>query len=227
MRLALETSTRLGSLAIGEDGRLIAECNLSVRAVHSETVLPEVERMLRRAGAAPGDLEAVVVGAGPGSFTGVRIAAALAKGLRFALDRPLFAYSSLAAVAGGIGPAGVWALFDARRGEVYAAAYRIEDDPAPVAGPMVSSIEAVLGSIDDPRAWRFAGEGAIRHAERLREAGATVLPPHLGIPRASSLLWLADRWPEAGRVLDPTRWEPSYVRASGAERQGPRDVARA
>lgn len=124
LSLALETSTRLGSVAVGRDGELLAESSLSVRAAHSETVLPEVRRLLERCSVAPRELARVVVGAGPGSFTGVRIAASLAKGLCAATGAELTAFSGLAAVAAGTGMAGdVCVLLDARRDEVYAAAW--------------------------------------------------------------------------------------------------------
>lgn len=216
--LALETSTRLGSLAIGAGGELIAECSLSVRATHSETVLPELDRSLRRAGLRIEDVEAVIVGAGPGSFTGVRIATALAKGLCFARDLPLFAYSSLAAVAAGSGAARTCALFDARRNEVYAATYQAHDPVRPVWGPAAVPVDEVLRGLS-PAEWAFAGEGATRYAELIEAAGGRVLPAHLGIPRASALLWLMETDAAAGRVENPSLWEPSYVRASGAERQ--------
>jgi tRNA threonylcarbamoyladenosine biosynthesis protein TsaB len=218
LRLALETSTRLGSLAVGVGDRLVAEYSLSVQATHSETVLPEVDGMLHRAGLGIEDLEAVVVGAGPGSFTGVRIATALAKGLCFARALPMFAYSSLAAVAAASGAGRTCALFDARRGEVYAAAYRTGDLPRPVWGPSVLPVEHLLRDLSATE-WVFAGEGALRYAASIEAAGGRVLPAHLGIPRASALLWLMDLAPAAGRVEDPGLWEPAYVRASGAERR--------
>jgi tRNA threonylcarbamoyladenosine biosynthesis protein TsaB len=219
LRLALETSTRLGSLAVGVGDKLVAEYSLSVQETHSETVLPEVDRLLHRTGLGIETLEAVVVGAGPGSFTGVRIATALAKGLCFARDLPLFAYSSLAAVAAGSGVERTCALFDARRGEVYAAAYGTEELPRPIWGPSVLSVEHLLRELGASE-WVFAGEGALRYAAPIEAAGGRVLPAHLGIPRASALLWLMNLAPAAGRVEDPALWEPAYVRASGAERQG-------
>lgn len=160
LRLALDTSTRLGSVALGEDGRLLAESLLSVRATHSETVLPEVDRLLAAAGRREADVGSVVVGAGPGSFTGVRIAAALAKGFRFGREVSLYAYSSLLAVAAGTGLAGrVCAMFDARRGEVYAAAYRSLDPPEAELEPATLPVEALLDALE-PGDWWFAGEGA-------------------------------------------------------------------
>ncbi len=188
-----------------------------MRATHSETVLDEVARVLERAGRRPNELERIVVGAGPGSFTGVRIASALGKGLRHALDLPLFAYSSLRTVAASAGIAPLCALFDARRDEVYAAAY---EDPAgaPIFEPAVAPIDESLSRVEALGCRTFAGEGAIRHRPEIEVRGGKVLAAHLGVPRASALLWLADRLP-AGRVEDPGPWEPGYVRASGAERQ--------
>ena len=94
LSLALETSTRLGSIAVGDGDTLISECALAVRAMHSETVLDEVERMLARARIGVDGIERVIIGAGPGSFTGVRIAASLAKGWCHARSVPLAAYAA-------------------------------------------------------------------------------------------------------------------------------------
>ncbi|MGB5526721.1 MAG: tRNA (adenosine(37)-N6)-threonylcarbamoyltransferase complex dimerization subunit type 1 TsaB, partial [Gemmatimonadota bacterium] len=121
LRLALDTSTPVGSVAIGRDGEILAESLLRVRATHSEAVLPEIDRLLNDCGLGASDLQGVVVGGGPGSFTGVRIAASLAKGMCHARGLELFSFSSLAAVAAGAGCDGpVCAMFDARRGQVYA-----------------------------------------------------------------------------------------------------------
>lgn len=222
LTLALETSTHLGSVAVGDGDALVAECALSVRATHSETVLDEVDRMLSRAGAAPGDIGAVVVGGGPGSFTGVRIAAALAKGLCHAGDLPLYAYSSLRVVAATAGRPRACTMFDARRGEVYVAAYEGGGRSPAALGPAVLPVEDALDAVErlgkgGAGAWSFAGEGALRFADTVEARGGEVLPAHLGIPRASALLWLARGTPD-GRVEDPRTWEPAYVRASGAER---------
>lgn len=217
LRLALDTSTRLGSVAVGRDGELLAETTLSVRAAHSETILPEARRLLERCGSGPAELDEVVVGAGPGSFTGVRIAAALAKGLRAATGASLRAYSSLAAVAAGTGVAGrVCALLDARREEVYAAAWEDPERPEPSLSPTVAAVDELTGRLGP--GWTFAGPGAGTHRTALEEAGGRVLPPIFAVPRGAALLRLAGAWPGAGRVEDPAGWEPAYVRDSGAER---------
>ena len=217
--LALETSTSLGSVAIGRGAHLLAESVLSVRATHSETVLDEIDRVCARTGVGPQELIRVVVGSGPGSFTGVRIAAALAKGLCHARDLPLFAYSSLWAVAATAGVSPVCALFDARRGEVYAATFEGPAAQPPVRGPEVLLLPRLLEELGDLRRWTFAGEGATKHAEAITAAGGRSLPAHLGVPRASALLWLARTVPDAGAVEDRERWEPEYVRLPGARRE--------
>ncbi len=221
--LALDTSTEIGSVVVGEGERLLAEVVLRVGAGHSVALLPAIDFAMRSAGLSPADLTAVVVGGGPGSFTGLRIGAATAKGIVHARGLPLYAYSGLLAAA-----AGCWrverpvcALFDARRRDVYAACYRfggergIEEIFAPVALPVDHLIDHFRGR-ELPL---FTGEAAALHRSEIeRELGAPVAPPHLGIPRAAALLWLLGVAPERGGVNDPLAWEPEYVRASGAER---------
>lgn len=219
LRLALDTSTRLGAVALGEDARILAESLLSVRATHSETVLPEVRRLLRRAGREIGEVEEIVVGSGPGSFTGVRIAASLAKGLCAATGARLLAYSSLAAVAAGTGlPSRVCVLFDARRDELYVAGWETTSPLSTRFGPAVMRVEEALEACGDPAAWAFAGGGALSRRDALEGRGGRVLSPLHEGPRAGALLALAVEQPGAGAVEDPAAWEPGYLRASGAER---------
>ncbi len=218
LRLALETSTTLGSVAVGRGEALLAEVLLGVSVRHSEVLLPAVEFALARAGVAAGDLQAIVVGAGPGSFTGVRIAAATAKGLAHALDISLLPYSSLAALAAGCAqPARpVCALFDARRGEVYGACYRFLAGGAwitvlpPTAGTADAIMDRVAG--EDPL---YTGDGALRNADRIRGRGGVVAEAPMALPRASALLWLAEQ-ATPPLPVPVARWQPDYLRSSGA-----------
>lgn len=219
LRLALETSSPLGGAALARGDRLLAETLLSVRATHSETVLPEVERLLRRCGVEAREIEEVVVGAGPGSFTGVRIAASLSKGLCAATGAPLRAFSSLAAVAAGTGVAdGVCVLVDARRDEVYAAAWAGPPGPEPGQGPLAGPLEEVLMRLGGVEGRTFVGSGAVGARDRIEAEGGRVLSRLFASPRPTALLRLAEEHPTVGRVADPATWEPEYVRASGAER---------
>ena len=217
--LALDTSTSVGSVALVRDGEVLVESTLNVRATHSETVLPEIDRMMLEIGASPADLAAVVVGSGPGSFTGVRIAASLAKGICFARGAELFAYSSLAAVAAGTGAEGpICALFDARRGQVYAGGYRMSGVIEELFAPMAAPLEEVLELTSPGHEWTFVGDGADPGAEIIQGVGGRVLDRDVWYPRASSLARLARLSPEWGRVVDPRRWEPRYVRLPAAQR---------
>jgi tRNA threonylcarbamoyladenosine biosynthesis protein TsaB len=230
--LALETSTSLGSVAVGGDGRVLAEAMVGVATRHSEALLPAVDFVLGRAGLTPRELAGIVVGGGPGSFTGVRIAAATAKGLARALGVPLLAYPGLAAVAAGVAAPDrpVCALFDARRGQVYAACYAFGgwDRFDVVLEPVAALLEEVLerlGGVGGTAGVRllYAGEGALRYRARIEAVGGVVGPPHAAVPRAAALLWLAERWPERGQVAAAAEWEPEYLRGAGAERGGDGD----
>lgn len=215
--LGIEAATPVGGVAVVRDGTLLAEATLGLTTRHSELLLPAIDFALHAAGVARTALDGIVVGEGPGSFTGVRIAAATARGLAAALGIPLYAHGSLAAAAAasGVRERAVCALFDARRGEVYAACYRfgasgLETLLAPEAAPLADVLERVHAF-----APVFAGEGAVKYASALPQPP---LPALLALPRAAALLWLHQLDPEAGRVAETAGWEPSYLRASGAER---------
>ena len=244
--LALDTATAAGSVAVGAGERLLAETRFNVGSGHSAALLPAIDWTLRMARVSVAELGGVVVGAGPGSFTGVRIAAATAKGIVHARNLPLWAYGSLlatAAAAGGGDGRPVCALFDARRRDVYAACYQLGDrgegvirspvQPVSATGDRQgrsSVVEVVMEvtafSLDElierfregPQPL-FGGEGATLHRTELEQRlSATVAPVHRNGPRASALLWLQRIAPVLGQVDDPAAWEPEYVRASGAER---------
>jgi tRNA threonylcarbamoyladenosine biosynthesis protein TsaB len=158
------------------------------------------------------------VGAGPGSFTGVRVGAATAKGLVRGRDLPLFAYSGLLALAASVGgEKPVCALFDARRGEVYGACYRIGEEVTELLAPGARVLDDVLDAVAalDPL---FAGDGALRYRSAIEARGGRVAPAHMAVPRASALIWLATTFPDRGRVAKPASWEPSYLRDPGAVR---------
>jgi tRNA threonylcarbamoyladenosine biosynthesis protein TsaB len=216
VRIAIETATDTGSVAVGDAGGLIGEVLIGVRTRHAESLLPALDFLLRSSRLVRGDIGSIVVGAGPGSFTGVRVAAATARGLAQGLGVPLYAYSSLAALAAGAGVNGpVCALFDARRGEVYAACYELAGG-VPVRTllePAALSIAELVSRLG-AAAPLYVGEGAARYAAEL----GMEPPPQLA-PRASTLLHLAALdAAEAGRVEGMAGWEPEYLRASGAER---------
>ena len=215
--LGIDAATPVGGVAVVRHGVLLAEVTLGLTTRHSALLLPATDFALRAAGIERRLLDGIVVGEGPGSFTGVRIAAATARGLAAALDVPLYAVSSLAAAAAasGVRERAVCALFDARRGEVYAACYRFgADAPEVLLEPVAAPLAEVLAQVAT-HSPEFTGEGAVRYAGQLPRAP---LPALLSPPRAAALVWLHEQAPERGRVQEIAGWEPSYLRTSGAER---------
>lgn len=218
--LAIETSTTTGSVAVG-GGSAAIEVKLAPPIRHAEALLPAIDYALAAAGVERRALAGVAVGGGPGSFTGLRIAAATAKALVHALDLPLFVASGLLAQAAALSDAHapICALFDARRGEVYAGCWRFDATAAPsvLLEPVVGD---ALDVVDRLRALDplYVGEGAVKNAERLEQAGARLGGVRDPYPSAAALLALVAAAPERYRVMDPAAWQPLYVRASSAER---------
>jgi len=200
---------------------ILAGTRLQADEEHASLLLPRVQDLLEEVGASAGDLSGVVVGAGPGSFTGVRVGAATAKGMAWALKLPLWAFSSLAAAAADIEEEPIrprLVLFDARGDRVYAAGYRFAHDSLEtLLTPRATTVGEVLDGLIPPGAL-LMGDGALRHQALLEGAGNLVLPPPAGRPRAQGLLRLLSSDPDAAPLDDLGRWEPDYLRESGAER---------
>jgi tRNA threonylcarbamoyladenosine biosynthesis protein TsaB len=241
--LALETSRSLGSVALGVGGDVLAQVFMEERGAHAEQIVPAVARTLDEAGYDREEIDGIVVGSGPGSFTGVRVAAATAKGLAFGLGRPVWALSSLAAAALGdrvpTAVTGPWndaaavelpvpeesddaprcVLFDARGTRVYTACYRVVDGRLEeILAPRATTVDAVLGA-EIAAGTVFVGDGALRHHERIRAEGFGVLGPPSGIPTAASLLLSWSLRPDTPPLEDVGTWEPEYLKASSAERE--------
>lgn len=219
--LAIETSTTTGSVAVGRDGVSAVEVRLGPPIRHAEMLLPAIDFALDAAGIGRRDLAGVAIGGGPGSFTGLRIAGATGKGLVHALGIPLHAASGLlvqaAALADEAGP--VCAMFDARRGQVYAACYRFEGagSPTTLLEPCVVDALDVAERLNDVDPI-YVGEGAERNRARLEGVGARLAGLRGAVPSAATLLALVAAEPARHRVAQPAAWEPDYVRASSAER---------
>lgn len=213
--LAFDTATPDGSVALGRDGSRALARRIGTSVRHAEALLPAIAELLEEAGCRPADLDGIVVGSGPGSFTGVRIAAATARGMVRALGIDLYAFGSLQAeaVATGLAERPVCAVFDARRGEVYAACYEVGPEGVrTVLEPVASTLAELAGRLADRRvAW--TGEAVRRQREAVPEA-----PVEPVMTRAEALLVLARRAPGAGLQALPSAWEPDYLRPPGAVR---------
>lgn len=204
--LALETSTRRLSAALWRDG-LLAEQHLYQPNGGSEWLLPAVHGLLAEAGLGLKQLDAIAFGAGPGSFTGLRLAAGCAQGLAFGLDRPVLAIGSLEALALASGETRVFACLDARMNEVYSAAYEVAGDvPRQVQAPAVSPPAQVVVPAGD---WIGCGDGFATYP--------ALLPALAGqradvLPTAAAVARLAAPRLARGEGVDAAQAMPLYVR---------------
>jgi tRNA threonylcarbamoyladenosine biosynthesis protein TsaB len=193
LTLAFDTATGVATSALVRDGEVLGE-----RASRAVRILADAEELLEQAGAEPRELSRLVVGTGPGSFTGVRMGLAAARGLAFALDLRLAGVSTLEALAAGA--PGALPVVDAGRREVFTL---VDGNPA-VAAPGELQIESGTTCV---------GDGAIRYREVLEALGATIPPrdSELHLPRARFHAELAREF------LDPETVEPLYLRLPDAE----------
>ena len=182
--LGLESSSRRGSLALVEDGRLVRSVEHEEPNSHAERLLPMLERLLAEAGWPKSSLDRLGVGVGPGSFTGLRAGIALGEGLSVGLDRPLIGIGSLLAMAHGAlseQPGPCCALLDAQRGELFAAVYA--ENQRERRAPLAVPIEDLPEFLRDSGAVTVVGEVA----ERVPHGLARVAGPFLDLPLRSAL----------------------------------------
>ncbi|MCG6956890.1 MAG: tRNA (adenosine(37)-N6)-threonylcarbamoyltransferase complex dimerization subunit type 1 TsaB [Gemmatimonadetes bacterium] len=222
--LAMETSGPVGHVAVGEGGEVLARARLDRQGQHAARLLLAVSATLEEASADLDDLAGIVVGEGPGSFTGVRVAAATAKGLALALQLPVWAVSSLAAAVlsdegGRAAPAVRYVLFDARADRVYAACYGVGGiGVEALIPPHAATLRGILAA-RIPAGAVFVGDGAVRHRAVIESAGFTVLGSPFGEPTAEALLRFMDLHADTPPVPSLDTWEPRYLKASNAERE--------
>ena len=214
--LAFETATRRLSAALWIDGALRERTADSPHG-GSELVLPWVGELLAEAGIALRDIDAIAFGAGPGAFTGVRLACGVTQGLAFGLDVPVVPISTLAALAFAAGDGDVWTALDARMGEVYSAAWHVR-------GEDVVEIDAPVcvppGQAAVPPRLCFDGGGVIAvgdgfasHGEALRAAAPAPCRRNADAwPTAAAVARLAAPRVQRGETVTPADAQPEYVR---------------
>lgn len=221
--LALDTSGGVGYVAVSSGAQVLARTHLDRKGQHASRLVPAVAATLEQARLQVHQLDGVVVGDGPGSFTGVRVAAATAKGMAAALGIPLWAVSSLAAAAlsddGSGGPAVRYVLFDARVDRVYAACYGVGSiGVETLVPPHASTLRDVLAG-EVPAGAEFVGDGAERHRGAIEDAGFPVRARPHGEPTADALIRFMALHPDTPAVSSPDTWEPRYLRVANAERE--------
>ncbi|MEZ5460607.1 tRNA (adenosine(37)-N6)-threonylcarbamoyltransferase complex dimerization subunit type 1 TsaB [Dokdonella sp.] len=213
--LAIETSTECCSVALSCDGALYARSEIAPRR-HAELLLPMCDEVLAQAGVSRRQLDVIAVGRGPGAFTGVRLAISAAQGMALALDLPVIPVSSLAALAMQAPANGkpIFAVIDARMGEVYAGTFRktAEGLVEPIGSESVGSAEFL--DFSGAGEWNVVGTGWETYAAIIRNRmhGEPVWAKGLCYPQAACVARLAVQEHEAGIGLAPELALPVYLR---------------
>lgn len=223
--LALETSAVTASAAATEDERLLAQSFQNSGLTHSATLMPMVSDLLKNTGLALKDMDVIAVAAGPGSFTGVRIGVAAAKGLAWPEDKPCAPCSTLESMAWQCAHVGgeICAAMDARRNQVYCARFRAEG------GALIRLTEDRAMGLDELAAevraaaapQTLVGDGAqlVRAALKGQGLPCTLMPPHLLYQTAWGVARCALELARGGGLISAAAMAPSYHRLSQAERE--------
>ena len=222
--LALETSAKAVSAAVSEDGKILCSGYQDTGLTHSRTLMPIVEHILKNTGLTVADIDAIAVAAGPGSFTGIRIGVAAAKGLAFAADKPAVGVSTLAAMARNVAFCDglVVCAMDARRQQVYNALFQAKDGQLTRLTPdRAISLEELAAELEnDLRPKTVVGDGARLCFAHLTEAGIScrLAPAHLVMQNAMSVALEAEAMAVEGKLASAQALEPVYLRPAQADR---------
>jgi len=229
--LGIDSSGLTASVALYDNGKIVALNSVNNNKTHSQTLLPMVEHVMKQAETNIDEIDAIAVAEGPGSFTGLRIGAATVKGLSLAANKPIVPVSTLAGLAyiyaGSDGY--VCPLMDARRGQVYTAVYSFDgmnlSEMVQVETPQAVACEDILDKLNEicpDKHIYFTGDGVIVHEEKIRQivgARAVIAAPHLRFQDASAVAVLGAKLFEKGEYISGTDFEPVYLRLSQAERE--------
>ena len=223
--LAFETSAKAASVALTEDGKILGESYQNTGLTHSQTLMVMAEDLIKTCGFTPRQIEGVAVAAGPGSFTGVRIGVAAAKGFAWGAQLPCWGVSTLEAMAlsMGIYEGYVLPVMDARRAQVYNALFRAEEgrltrlcEDRAIA---LSDLAEEIKKLEEPIF--LVGDGSDLCYNTLKETvPALVLPPeHRMHQRAAGVALAAEQMHREGVSGNAAELTPNYLRLSQAERE--------
>lgn len=239
MLLAIETSSRQGSIAFCDDGTIVAEKSFAHGLQNAAMILPLIQQSCQELGISPRDIHGVAVSIGPGSFTGLRIGVTLAKSFCFATGAKLIAVPTMPVMALNAPHDAkyVTPILDAKRDQVFAAVYRRQSHKAGAAfdeviAPHLVHLPDLLAK--SPRPLLVLGEGVKYHMQHLLAAGVeeggskdqgeestkegiTIAPEELWYPKASNVVHLAQQLIERGAFADPFKLTPLYIRKPEAQ----------
>jgi tRNA threonylcarbamoyladenosine biosynthesis protein TsaB len=219
--LAIETSSALGSVALAAGPHLRLLQTLPTTSKHCQLLMPAISSLCSRAGWQPASLDEIYVSAGPGSFTGLRIAITVARTLALALDLRVVAVPTMQVIAAGAEgldrpPSHLAVALDAKRQQVYGAVFRYQQ------GCYVPLVEACLVAPDElversPRPAALTGEGLAYHADAFQQFDVPWLPEEYRLPRAEHVHRVGWEMARQGRFTPPNELVPIYIRPPEAE----------
>jgi tRNA threonylcarbamoyladenosine biosynthesis protein TsaB len=220
--LGIESSAKAASVALTEDGKLISQYFQASGLTHSRTLLAMAEDLLKNLDMAMTDIDTVAVAIGPGSFTGIRIGTAAAKGLAWGADKPAAGVSTLEAMAYHLCDREdviICPVMDARRGQVYNAKFTAKDGELTRLCPdrAVSADVLIEEAKAGDRPYMLVGDGAELCYGKFTDAGVPVrlAPEHLRLQSA----WGVCKAAEKAELTEPDKLTPNYLRLSQAERE--------
>ena len=233
--LGLDSSGIVASVAIVEDDVLIAEYTVNYKKTHSQTLLPMLDEIAKMTEHDLNSIDAIAVAAGPGSFTGLRIGSATAKGLGLALKKPLIAIPTVEGLAYNLYdiPGLICPIMDARRKQVYTGIYRFTDHQLKVVeDQMAVSMETVIEKLNQyGEAVTFLGDGVPVFHELIAEKMTvpySFAPAHVNKQRAAAVAALGEIYYRQGKTETAMEHVPDYLRVSQAERErAEREAAKA
>jgi len=210
LELSIDTASEMASLALSREGEVVAELSWRCRRTHTVELWPAIDALLRRAGCGLGDLKAVFVCLGPGTYMGLRVGIAAAQGLAYALRLPTVGVGRLEAEAYGHLWCGrpVVAMHRAGRGEVAWAAYAPGGEE--VVPPRLSAPEAAVA--EAPAGALFCGEVPQGMAAAIEARGGQVVPGAAGQRRAAYVAEVGYRRLLRGEAVPPAQLRPIYLR---------------
>lgn len=223
--LGIESSSLVASAAIVTDDILTAEYTVNFKKTHSQTLLPMIDEIVRMTETELETIDAIAVSGGPGSFTGLRIGSATAKGLGLALKKPLIHIPTVDAMAWNLwGARGlVCPIMDAKRNQVYTGIYRMENGLEAVKEQCAMDMGALaeeLNRLGEPVI--FLGDGVPVYKEIIKECvkvPAAFAPAHLNRQRAAAVAALGAIYFAEGKTETAAEHGPDYLRKSQAERE--------
>ena len=225
--LGIESASLVASAAIWEDDLITAEYTVNHKKTHSQTLLPMIEEIVRMTETDLSSVDAIAISAGPGSFTGLRIGAATAKGLGLALDKPLIAVPTLDATAYNIFGSKdlICPIMDARRSQVYNGLYRHDDSFEVIEAGRAMDMHELIKELDEKYAGErviFLGDGVPVYRDMIEaelHCGHIYAPAGLARQRAASVASLGAEMLKRGETVSSDAMAPDYLRLSQAERE--------